>query len=57
MGPEALFRQGSENTEYLQDVKGQEEISAPGNHHLLMMGQSGSGKTMLARRFVTILTK
>ena len=42
-------------------VKGQQgakralEIAAAGGHHVLMLGAAGSGKTMLARRFPTIL--
>ena len=45
----------------LSDVKGQLqakralEISASGGHNLLLIGSPGCGKTMLARRFSTIL--
>lgn len=51
---------GNYDVDY-SDVKGQESakravtVAAAGRHHLLMIGSPGTGKTLLARRLVTIL--
>ena len=53
---------GSYDVDY-SDVKGQESakravtVAAAGTHHLLMIGSPGTGKTLLARRLVTILPR
>ena len=59
---QAVAAFGKYDVDY-SDVKGQESakravtVAAAGTHHLLMIGSPGTGKTLLARRLVTILPR